>query len=109
MTKAASTMQSSQQHTTQGVSMAAKILNVDEAKLVRAAGGAIRPEAGRGPTPRAPLPPPGGSARAAPPSPHHSGGARAAPPPAPAGGAGRPPLQDGRPPRGAGHGREPKK
>src|ERR1700694_4908334 len=29
------------QQTTQGVSMAAKILNVDEAKLVRAAGGAI--------------------------------------------------------------------
>src|SRR5207248_10605752 len=49
MTKAASTMQSSQQHTTQGVSMAAKILNVDEAKLVRAAGGIIRRNGTRGP------------------------------------------------------------
>src|SRR5437762_14203589 len=48
MTKAASTMQSSQQHTTQGVSMAAKILNVDEAKLVRAAGGIIRRNGTRG-------------------------------------------------------------
>src|SRR6202043_2639042 len=42
MSRAASTMQSSQQHTAQGVSMAAKILRVDEAKLVRAAGGVVR-------------------------------------------------------------------
>ncbi len=49
MRKAASTMQSSQQHTTQGVSMAAKILSVDEAKLVRAAGGIIRRNGARGP------------------------------------------------------------
>ncbi|TMC64044.1 MAG: NUDIX domain-containing protein [Chloroflexota bacterium] len=41
-------MQSSQQHTAQGVSMAAKILNVDEAKLVRAAGGVVRRNGSRG-------------------------------------------------------------
>src|SRR5260370_39933457 len=50
MSRAASTMQSSQQHTQQGVSMAAKILNVDEAKLVRAAGGVIRRNGSRGAT-----------------------------------------------------------
>lgn len=49
MSRAASIMQSSQQHTQQGVSMAAKILNVDEAKLVRAAGGVIRRNGSRGP------------------------------------------------------------
>src|SRR2546430_16955534 len=59
MTKAASTMQSSQQHTTQGVSMAAKILNVDEAKLVRAAGGIIRRNGTRGPMGGGIVPPPG--------------------------------------------------
>jgi 8-oxo-dGTP pyrophosphatase MutT (NUDIX family) len=49
MSRAASaTMQSSQQHTAQGVSMAAKILNVDEAKLVRAAGGVVRRNGSRG-------------------------------------------------------------
>jgi 8-oxo-dGTP diphosphatase len=48
MRNAASTSQSSQQQTTQGVSMAAKILNVDEAKLVKAAGGVVRRN-GRGP------------------------------------------------------------
>jgi 8-oxo-dGTP pyrophosphatase MutT (NUDIX family) len=48
MRRTASTMQSSQQHTAQGVSMAAKILNVDEAKLVRAAGGVIRRNGSRG-------------------------------------------------------------
>src|SRR3982074_3024589 len=45
---ASATMQSSQQHTAQGVSMAAKILNVDEAKLVRAAGGVVRRNGTRG-------------------------------------------------------------
>jgi 8-oxo-dGTP pyrophosphatase MutT (NUDIX family) len=49
MRKAASTTQSSQQQTTQGVSMAAKILNVDEAKLVKAAGGVVRRNGGRAP------------------------------------------------------------
>src|SRR2546430_15824269 len=66
MTKAASTMQSSQQHTTQGVSMAAKILNVDEAKLVRAAGGIIRRNGTRGAVRVAIVHPPGYDGRAFP-------------------------------------------
>src|SRR2546429_7432533 len=66
MTKAASTMQSSQQHTTQGVSMAAKILNVDEAKLVRAAGGIIPRNGARGAARGGLLPPPGDDDRAFP-------------------------------------------
>ena len=49
MSQAASTKLSSQQQIPQGVSMAAKILNVDEAKLVRAAGGIIRRNGTRGP------------------------------------------------------------
>src|SRR5437868_15242102 len=48
MSQAASTNLSSQQKIPQGVSMAAKILNVDEAKLVRAAGGVIRRNGSRG-------------------------------------------------------------
>src|SRR2546429_5489108 len=59
MSRAASTMQSSQQHTKQGVSMAAKILNVDEAKLVRAAGGILRRKGTRGPMRVAIVPRPG--------------------------------------------------
>jgi 8-oxo-dGTP pyrophosphatase MutT (NUDIX family) len=47
---AASIKTSSQQQTSQGVSMAAKILNVDEAKLVRAAGGIICRSRSRGST-----------------------------------------------------------
>ncbi len=46
---AASTLPSSQQLIAQGVSMAAKILNVGEAKLVRAAGGVIRRNGSKGP------------------------------------------------------------
>jgi 8-oxo-dGTP pyrophosphatase MutT (NUDIX family) len=42
MSQAASTQQPSQQQILQGVSMAAKILNVDQAKMVRAAGGLVR-------------------------------------------------------------------
>src|SRR5205807_4026463 len=48
MTQAALTHQSSQQQIPQGVSMAAKILNVDEAKLVKAAGGVVRRDGSRG-------------------------------------------------------------
>jgi len=48
MSRAASTQPSSQQLIPQGVSMAAKILNVDEAKLVRAAGGVVRRNGSRG-------------------------------------------------------------
>jgi len=48
MSQAASTKLSSQQQIPQGVSMAAKILNVDEAKLVRAAGGVVRRNGSRG-------------------------------------------------------------
>jgi 8-oxo-dGTP pyrophosphatase MutT (NUDIX family) len=48
MRNTAPIQQSWQQHTAQGVSMAAKILNVDEAKLVRAAGGLVRKN-GKGP------------------------------------------------------------
>ena len=46
--RAASIKQSWQQETAQGVSMAAKILNVDEAKLVRAAGGVVRKNGAKG-------------------------------------------------------------
>ena len=49
MSTSASTLQSSQHNIAQGVTMAAKILNVDEAKLVRAAGGVIRRNGSRGP------------------------------------------------------------
>src|SRR6202158_3715791 len=48
MSRVASTQPSSQQLIPQGVSMAAKILNVDEAKLVRAAGGVVRRNGSRG-------------------------------------------------------------
>src|SRR5438128_10507828 len=48
MSRAASTQPSSQQLIPQGVSMAAKILNVDEAKPVRAAGGVVRRNGSRG-------------------------------------------------------------
>src|SRR5437588_12539426 len=48
MSQAASTKLSSQQKIPQGVSMAAKVLNVDEAKLVRAAGGVVRRNGVRG-------------------------------------------------------------
>src|ERR1700736_2670596 len=48
MSRAASTQPSSQQLIPQGVSMAAKILSVDEAKLVRAAGGVVRRNGSRG-------------------------------------------------------------
>src|SRR5256885_6549077 len=75
MSRAASTMQSSQQHTTQGVSMAAKILNVDEAKLVRAAGGIIPRHGARGPMRGAIVHPPGGDDWAVPQSKNDRGGA----------------------------------
>src|ERR1700682_5663830 len=48
MSRVASTQPSSQQLIPQGVSMAAKILHVDEAKLVRAAGGVVRRNGSRG-------------------------------------------------------------
>src|ERR1700687_5218168 len=48
MSRAASTQPSSQQLISQGVSMAAEIVSVDEAKLVRAAGGVVRRNGSRG-------------------------------------------------------------